>query len=68
MDEVSRQSHCLRWSDGVSVGGAAGIRTRTFSLRRRYRPPRSPVYALHELRADRLGAPVSSPGGTGGAR
>ena len=45
-----------------------GFEPRAFSLRRRSRPHRSPVYALHELCADRHGAPVPSAGGTGGAR
>ena len=46
------------WSCGDSNPG--------FSLRRRSRPHRSPVYALHKLHADRHGAPVPSAGGTGG--
>ena len=45
-----------------------GFEPRAFSLRRRSRPHRSPVYALHKLHADRHGAPVPSAGGTGGAR
>ena len=60
--------HRLRWSDGCRLVELRGFEPRTFSLRRRSRPHRSPVYALHELRADRHGAPVPSAGGTGGAR
>jgi hypothetical protein len=40
---------------GSRVVELRGFEPRTFSLRRRVRPHRSPVYALHELRADRQG-------------
>ena len=53
---------------GVWLVELRGFEPRTFSLRRRSRPHRSPVYALHKLHADRHGAPVPSAGGTGGAR
>ena len=59
----SRISAGHRRFNGVEL---RGFEPRTFSLRRRVRPHRSPVYALHELRADRRGAPVSSLEGTGG--
>src|SRR6476660_5640839 len=45
------------------VGGAAGIRTPGLLIAKACPVPRSPVYALHELPADRQSAPSSVPGG-----